>query len=175
MSYFQKQQFIIQKCLNESIIKIKIAYKEIPQSWNSQNEIQFTVNSILKHVQLYVLWWSFRHLSFLSVKAPTHVETCGDTCIDFMKPASESICLHTSVFRVMPTLKYVFQNVESSFSSNIIVNTNKRYVFPIRRYWKSDCRDYLCVVESTFYYLLNKIRPRIEKRNTVSAEETLKR
>ena len=65
-----------------------------------------------------------------ALKALTHVHTC----IDFMKSASESICLHISVFRVMPTLKYVFQNVESSFSSNIIVNTNKRYVFPIRRY-----------------------------------------
>ena len=65
--------------------------------------------------------------------APTHVETRGDTCIDLMKLASESICLHTLVFRAMTTLKYVFQNVESSFSSNIIVNINKRYVFPIRR------------------------------------------
>ena len=52
------------------------------------------------------------------------------------------------------TLKYVFQNVESPFSSNVIVNTNKRYVFPIRRYWKSDCRNYLRVLDSTFYYLV---------------------
>ena len=74
------------------------------------------------------------------------------------------------VFRVMPALKYVFQNVESSFSFNIIVNTNKRHVFPIRRYWKSDCRSYLRTIDSTFYYLSNIIRPRIEKRNTVNTE-----
>lgn len=42
---------------------------------------------------------------------------------NFVKPASESICLDTLVSRAMPMLKYVFQNVELSFKITKILDS----------------------------------------------------
>ena len=51
---------------------------------------------------------------YSTVKIPTDVGTWGDgmhQLLGFMKPTSESVCLHTtdsSVFRMTSTLKYAF-------------------------------------------------------------------